>query len=77
MRRCTQMISWFVVRRKTLFTVRESMYRPNLDPEELFETISQCLLSAVDRDCLSGWGAEVIIITKDGVRTKTLKGRQD
>ena len=53
------------------------MYRPNLDPEELFETISQCLLSAVDRDCLSGWGAEVIIITKDGVRTKTLKGRQD
>ena len=61
----------------SLYGTCESMYRPNLDPEELFETISQCLLSAVDRDCLSGWGAEVIIITKDGVRTKTLKGRQD
>ncbi|CAI9764016.1 unnamed protein product [Fraxinus pennsylvanica] len=28
------------------------------EPEELFETISQALLSSVtvDRDCLSGWG---------------------
>lgn len=28
-------------------------------PDELFETTSQALLNAVDRDALSGWGAVV------------------
>ena len=32
------------------------------EPEELFETISQALLSSVDRDCLSGWGGYVLIV---------------
>lgn len=31
-------------------------------PEELFETISQALLSSVDRDCLSGWGGHVYVV---------------
>ena len=55
----------------------ESLYRPNLSPDELFETLAQTLLSAVDRDAMSGWGGVVHIITKDGVTTKELKGRQD
>lgn len=46
-------------------------------PEELFETISQALLNAVDRDALSGWGAHVYIIEKDKVTKRLLKGRQD
>lgn len=32
------------------------------DPECLFETISQALLNAVDRDALSGWGAIVHVM---------------
>ena len=32
------------------------------EPDELFETISQALLNAVDRDCLAGWGAVVHIM---------------
>lgn len=31
-------------------------------PDDLFETISQALLNAVDRDALSGWGAVVHIM---------------
>ena len=31
-------------------------------PEELFETVSQCLLSGMDRDALSGWGAVVYVM---------------
>jgi 20S proteasome subunit beta 3 len=31
-------------------------------PDELFEVLSQCLLSAVDRDALSGWGGVVTIM---------------
>lgn len=46
-------------------------------PDELFETISQSLLNAVDRDALSGWGAHVYIIEKGKVTKRLLKGRQD
>lgn len=45
-----------------LYGTCESLYTPNLGPEELFETVSQALLAAVDRDCLSGWGATVHIM---------------
>ena len=36
--------------------------RPRQEPEDLFETISQTLLAAVDRDCISGWGAVVHVM---------------
>jgi 20S proteasome alpha/beta subunit len=32
------------------------------EAEELFETVSQCLLSGMDRDALSGWGAIVYVM---------------
>ena len=53
------------------------MLRTLQEPEDLFETISQALLNAVDRDALSGWGAHVYIIEKDKVTKRLLKGRQD
>ncbi|TDZ23561.1 Proteasome subunit beta type-3 [Colletotrichum orbiculare MAFF 240422] len=60
-----------------LFGMCESLWEPDLGPDELFETISQSLLNAVDRDALSGWGAHVYIIEKDKVTKRLLKGRQD
>ncbi|KAL1993058.1 hypothetical protein VTN49DRAFT_3815 [Thermomyces lanuginosus] len=60
-----------------LFGLCESLWEPDLGPEDLFETISQAILSAVDRDALSGWGAYVYIIEKDKVTKRLLKGRQD
>ena len=53
------------------------MYKPDLEPEELFEVIAQCLLAGVNRDCLSGWGGVVHVISKDKLITRTLKGRMD
>lgn len=47
------------------------------DPDELFELISQVMLSAVDRDALSGWGCQVKIYTEDKIITKILKARTD
>lgn len=47
------------------------------EPEDLFETLSQCLLSACNRDALAGWGGVVHIITPKGVTSKKLKSRQD
>mmetsp|Transcript_38664 Transcript_38664/g.39356 ORF Transcript_38664/g.39356 Transcript_38664/m.39356 type:complete len:205 (-) Transcript_38664:164-778(-) len=57
--------------------VCESFYEKDLEPEQLFQVMSQCLLAAVDRDALSGWGAEVHIITTEGVHTRQIKCRQD
>jgi len=60
-----------------LFGVCESFWKPDMNKDELFETVSQCLLSAVDRDCLAGWGGVVTIITPTEIITKKLKGRMD
>lgn len=55
----------------------ETLWKPNMGPDELFETISQALMNAFDRDALSGWGGMVYIIEKDKVTTKTLRTRMD
>lgn len=60
-----------------LYGMCESLYVKNQNPEGLFETISQCLLASLDRDCLSGWGAQVYVITPDKVIKKHLKTRMD
>jgi 20S proteasome subunit beta 3 len=62
---------------EAMFGMAESLWRPEMGPEELFECISQTLLAAFDRDAVSGWGAVVHLITKDAVTTRTLKTRQD
>ncbi|XP_024379752.1 proteasome subunit beta type-3 [Physcomitrium patens] len=62
---------------ESLYGACESMYKPDLGPDELFEVISQALLASVDRDCISGWGGIVHVVTPDQVITKTLKGRMD
>ncbi|KAF9098371.1 proteasome core particle subunit beta 3 [Mortierella sp. GBA35] len=77
---CINFAKDFVVSGTTsnqLYGMCESLWEPDLEPEDLFETISQSLMNAVDRDCLSGWGAQVTIITPDQVITRTLKSRQD
>lgn len=70
-----------------LYGAAEGLWEPDLEPEDLFETISQTLLNAVDRDALSGWGAIVHIMwvgyefadvsTKEKVVTRQLRSRMD
>eukprot|EP00049_Salpingoeca_infusionum_P009322 m.154848 g.154848 ORF g.154848 m.154848 type:complete len:205 (+) comp14301_c4_seq1:372-986(+) len=60
-----------------LYGMCESLYRPNMEPDDLFETVSQALLNAVDRDALAGWGGIVHIIEPDKITTRTLKARMD
>jgi len=62
---------------ESLYGMCEALYKPDMEPDDLFETLGQCLLNAVDRDCISGWGATVTIITPQGVTIKNLKSRQD
>ena len=60
-----------------MYGMCEALYKPDLPPDELFETVAQALRAAVDRDALAGWGGVVHVITKEGVRTRELKGRMD
>merc|ERR1712070_328236 len=48
-----------------LYGCCEAFYKPDMEAEQLFETISNCLLSALDRDSLSGWGAYVYLLKPD------------
>jgi len=60
-----------------LYGMCESLWEPNLEPEALFETVSQALVNAFDRDAISGWGAKVYIIEKDKVTIRKLRTRMD
>ena len=62
---------------EAMYGLCESLYKPDLDAEHLFEVLAQCLLSGVDRDCLAGWGCTVHVLTPQGVITRQLKGRMD
>lgn len=62
---------------ESLYGACEAMYKPDLEPEELFETVSQALLASVDRDCLSGWGGHVYLVTPTEIKERILKGRMD
>ena len=57
--------------------VCETFYRPDLEPEQLFEVVSNCLMSALDRDSLSGWGAYVYVLTPTELTVRSLKTRMD
>ncbi|KAL1785019.1 proteasome subunit beta type-3 [Sigmodon hispidus] len=57
-----------------MYGMCESLWEPNMDPEHLFETISQAMLNAVDRDAVSGMGVIVHIIEKDKITTKDTEG---
>ncbi|XP_036128573.1 proteasome subunit beta type-3-like [Molossus molossus] len=60
-----------------MYRMCKSLWEPNMDPEHLFETISQAMLNAVDRDAVSGMGLIVHVIEKDKITTRTLKARMD
>jgi len=59
-----------------LFGMAEALWEPDLSPEDLFETISQSLLNAIDRDAFSH-GAVVWVIESDKVTKRVLKARLD
>ncbi|KAL3313679.1 Proteasome subunit beta type-3 [Cichlidogyrus casuarinus] len=60
-----------------LFGMCETMWEKDMSPDALFECISQCMLNALDRDCSSGWGVRVFLITQDQVTISDLKARMD
>jgi len=51
---------------KTMYGISEAMWKPDMDRDALLETCGKAFLSALERDCLSGYGATLYLITPDG-----------
>ena len=45
-----------------MYGMSEALWQPDLSPDELFESISQAMMNAFDRDAVSGMGAVVHIM---------------
>ncbi len=55
----------------------ESVWFPDMNPDQLFEAVSQSLVNAVDRDAGAGWGGIVHIIEPHQITTKKISTRMD
>ncbi|KAL7348146.1 20S proteasome subunit [Encephalitozoon intestinalis] len=62
---------------ENLMGICEALYRPGMDEENLFVTCTQAFLNSIDRDALSGWGADCYIISRNKVTKRSIKGRCD
>jgi 20S proteasome subunit beta 3 len=61
----------------SLYGTAEALWRPDLDSDELVEICGKAFQSALERDCLSGYGALVYLMTRDGVVEYDLASRND
>lgn len=63
---------------KSLYGTAEAMWRPDLEPEELIQVLGRAFLSAMERDCLSGYGAVLyLMVGGKGVEKIELASRND
>jgi Proteasome subunit len=62
---------------KSLYGTAEALWRPHLSNEDLAQVCGKAFLSALERDCLSGYGATVYLITRDGIMEYDLACRND
>ncbi|GFH57461.1 hypothetical protein CTEN210_13937 [Chaetoceros tenuissimus] len=47
---------------KSLYGCAEALWRPNLKPDELLQICGRAFVSALERDCLSGYGAVIYLM---------------
>ena len=55
---------------QSLYGTAQALYRPNLEPNDLVQICGKAFQSALERDCLSGYGILVLLLTKDGQITE-------
>jgi 20S proteasome subunit beta 3 len=62
---------------KSLYGTAEALWQPDLSEDELVKVCGVAFLSALERDCLSGYGATVYLINSDGITEYELASRND
>jgi 20S proteasome subunit beta 3 len=62
----------------TLLGVAEDLWRPQLEPQELVQVVARAFVSALERDCLSGYGATIYLMTpSEGIVEYPVRMRSD
>jgi 20S proteasome subunit beta 3 len=62
----------------SMYGTAEALWRPDLTANELLAVCGKAFLSALERDCLSGYGAVIYVLTpEDGIVEYDLTGRND
>eukprot|EP01006_Ploeotia_vitrea_P029727 TRINITY_DN62212_c0_g1_i2.p1 TRINITY_DN62212_c0_g1~~TRINITY_DN62212_c0_g1_i2.p1 ORF type:complete len:207 (+),score=15.50 TRINITY_DN62212_c0_g1_i2:52-672(+) len=59
---------------ESLMGMCEALWKPDMNPDELAAVLEKCMANSLNRDCLSGWGMTIYVITKDGVSTREVQG---
>lgn len=63
---------------KSLYGTAEALWKPGLNSEELVQICGKAFLSALERDCLSGYGAVIYLIDgENGIEQIDLVSRND
>ena len=62
---------------ESLYGTAEAAWKPNLPSDQLAQVCGKAFLSALERDCLSGYGATVYLLTPDRVVEIDLDCRND
>ncbi len=63
---------------KSLYGTAEAMWKPDLSPEDLVQVCGRAFISALERDCLSGYGAMIYLISGgEGITEIDLACRSD
>jgi 20S proteasome subunit beta 3 len=61
----------------SLYGTAEALWKPDLTADELVAVCGKAFLSALERDCLSGYGAIIYLLTPDAIVEYDLVGRSD
>lgn len=62
---------------KSLYGTAEALWEPNMLPDQLVSICTYAFLSALERDCLSGYGATVYLLTPNGITEYDISARSD
>ena len=62
---------------ESLYGICEVFWKPNMNNEELLKIISNCLTLGLNRNCISGWGGIVHIVSSKEITTKIIRTRMD
>eukprot|EP00592_Proboscia_alata_P019991 CAMPEP_0194422868 /NCGR_PEP_ID=MMETSP0176-20130528/22201_1 /TAXON_ID=216777 /ORGANISM="Proboscia alata, Strain PI-D3" /LENGTH=274 /DNA_ID=CAMNT_0039231861 /DNA_START=18 /DNA_END=842 /DNA_ORIENTATION=- len=62
---------------KSMYGTAEAMWQPGMSKDQLVQVCGRAFLSAMERDCLSGYGAIIYLITPDGIEEYDLMCRND
>ena len=62
---------------KSIYGIAEALWRPGLSSGDLTRVCARAFLSALERDCLSGYGAVIYLMTKEGIEEIELACRND